>query len=80
MYILSVERVSGISGMRRVLARQHVSPDGSLTMFGNLPFDREPDLTLEDDSEEPGYGPSGYSLNVSRPSDNKMKHRDPANR
>lgn len=58
----SVEKVSGVSGMRKVLARQHVSPDGLLTRLDNLPSGQKPDLTLTDYWEEPNSVPSRYFL------------------
>lgn len=62
----SVEKVSGICGMRRVLARQHVSPDGLLTRLGNMPSGAKPYLALIDNWEELDLVPSRYSLDDPR--------------
>lgn len=62
MNTLSIERIGGMSSMRKVLARQHVSEDGLLKRFDNSPFGQEPDLMLDDYSDEPDYIPSGYFL------------------
>lgn len=73
MYRRSIEKVSGISGMRKALARQHVSPDGLLTRLENLPFDPKPDLTLNNYWEEPNSVPSRYFLDISHSSIKERK-------
>lgn len=59
-----VERISRLGSMRRVLARQHVSPDGLLTRYDNMPFEHEENLAFKDNSEEPESIQSRYILDV----------------
>ncbi len=65
MYRRSDRKVTCISGIRKVMARQHVDPDGSLTRFRTFPFDRSHDLAWwGHDPEEPDHVPLRYFQDV----------------
>jgi hypothetical protein len=60
----SVERIGGMDIMRRVLARQHASPDGLPARFGDLPRDQEENPAFKDNSEETESIESRYILDI----------------
>ena len=73
-----LENVPGISSVRKVLARQHVSPDGWLVRLESSPFDKKQKPALGDSSAELDESRSRYFLDASYASILKMEERSSA--
>lgn len=58
-----VNKISNISRVRKVLARQHVSPDGLVTRFESFPFVQAPlGIVSKDHSDDTDLVSSHYIL------------------
>ncbi len=62
MFTEFVHRIHRISKIRKVMARQHVTPDGLLTRYENLTPDLKSYLTAKENPEDSDYVPSTYFL------------------